>query len=667
MIRFKDFIKKFFSGKALLLGLCTLTVFVLACAARKQYSLVLVGISLMALYAVINAVIVRYEMKKSGMTGGSPMLYGFTLDFITSYKSPVAIINESGQIIWYNKAFVNAAGESKGTLYGKKLSEHFSSTLNAARFFRDNPAPVPFSYRGVEYEISSHRTGTIPGKRHSITVWEDKTDLYKAQKEIEMQSLMVAFVVIDNFSEAVQFVQDKQRTALALIGSELDQWTASIGGILKEYDKDKFIVFFEQKYFDKLEEDRFDILRKIREIELDNITMPFTASIGVSKISGTYAEKESAARYALDIALQRGGDQAVVKSETSVEYYGGKSQSVSKKTKVRSRVIANELAALIKASGNVLVMGHKYADHDSVASCVAVSRLAKYLEKDVYIVVNKNDFNLKKIFESTEGICEGYNDMFIDREKAHELMLADTLLVVCDVNNPAFFELPELYDSASSFAVIDHHRKTGEYSNPPKIAYIDPSASSVAELMSEMLEQVLPQGELIKEEADLLFAGLMLDTKQFTKNTGVKTFAAAQYLRDENANPQDAVKLFGTSIADFMRETVFENNVQVYKNKYVISVYEDETEAKDKIAASKAADRLLTVEYVSASFVLCVIDGAVHISSRSDGSVNVQLILEKLGGGGHFDAAGAQLEGVSLTEALKLLKNSIDECEGQTE
>lgn len=655
----KDCLNKMFSKKSVLAGLFALVLLTLACLVKREYPLVFAGAAIILLFLAGNAIIARNEIKKSGMTKESPLLSGMTINFVTSFKNPIAIVGGSGEIVWYNKAFL-AISDEKETFYGKKLSEKFGSSLSPARMFRDNAEPVQINTENKEYEVNFYKTSSA-GKGHCITVWNDVTPLAVAKREVEMKSLMVAFVVIDNFSEAVQFIQDKQRTALAAIGSVLDAWTASIGGIIKEYDKDKFIILFEQRYFEKLDEDKFDILDKIREIEIDNITMPFTASIGVSKIEGTFGEKESVARNALDLALQRGGDQAVVKSENSVEYYGGKSKSVQKKTKVRSRVIANELTSLIKSSGNVIVMGHKYADHDSIASCVAVSRIAKYNGVPVNVVVNVHDFNLKKIFDSMRDKAGEYDELFVDRETAHELIRSDTLLVVCDVNNPTFFEVPELYESASSFVVIDHHRKTGEFVNPPKISYIEPAASSASELMCEILEQSVPAGTLTKPEANLLFAGISLDTNQFTKNTGTKTFGAAQYLRGEGANPYDATKLFSMSIEDFTRETAFENNIHIYKEKIAISVYEKDAHEKDKIAASKAADKLLTLEKVSASFVICVIDGSVHISSRSDGTVNVQLILEKLGGGGHFDSAGAQLDNVSLEEGLIKLKNAIDD------
>lgn len=657
MLKLNGFLKKLFTKRSVLLAIFTMLIFAVICGIRRESILVIASLSLTLVYIIIYAGVMYFDIKKNGSESDSSFLSNLALNFLVHSENPIAVVSHLGEIKWFNTAFREIAGD-KGVLYGKTLSEHFASGPKASRL-RENSEPIPISLHGVEYEVSCYRTSSSE-KAHCVTVWHDKTEIIRLKKEIEMKSFMVAFVVIDNFSEAVQFMQDKQRTALALIGSTLDAWTSSIGGIIKEYDRDKFVVIFEQRYMETLEENKFDILDKIREIKLDDIDMPFTASIGVSRVGNSLAEKESSARYALDMALQRGGDQAVVKTESSVEYYGGRTKSVQKKTKVRSRVIANELTNLIKQSGNVIVMGHRYADHDSIASCVAVSRLVKYLEKPVNVVVNIHDFNMKKIFESMRNMGDEYIDLFVDREMCGELIKSDTLLVVCDVNNPAFFEVPELYESANSFVIIDHHRKTGEYPIAPKINYVDPSASSVSEMMCEMLEQAVPPGTLLVPEANLLFAGMILDTKQFTKNTGVKTFAAAQYLKGEGADPQSATKLFSTNVTDFMRESLFENNIHIYKNKIAISVYEKEADQKDKIAASKAADRLLTVEYVCASFVLCTIDGSVHISSRSDGSVNVQLILEALGGGGHYDAAGAQLDGVTLEEALIKLKGAID-------
>ena len=458
------------------------------------------------------------------------------------------------------------------------------------------------------------------------------------------------------FPSSAQSVQDKSRTAAAIIGQELENWSASLGGIIKEYDRDKYLLMFEKSNLEKLRENKFDILDTLRSISIDEVAMQFTASIGLASVDGTLAEKEAASRACVDLALQRGGDQAVVKVDSTMEFYGGRSQSVQKKTKVRSRVVANELCSLMKQCSNVIVMGHKYADHDCIASSVAVSRVAKHLGKQVNIVVNIHDFNLKAIFNSLRGNKE-YNDLFIDREYAQELMRAETLLVVCDVNNVKLFEVPEIYEAANNVVIIDHHRKIADFENEPKIAYIEPAASSVSELMSEILEQVLSQGELPATEANLVLSGIILDTKQFTKNTGVRTFGAALYLRSEGASPYEAQKLFRTSANDFIRESQFENNIHIYRDCITISTYEGKSQPSDRIIAAKAADRLLSIEGVSTSFVLCTIDDEISISARSDGNINVQLVL----GGGHFDAAGAQIKDLTMREVLEKLKDSIDE------
>jgi len=654
----RELFVKLFGRKAVTAGVLLLFAVSFVCASRGDMVLFGSTFAIAVLYLAAVLLILWYDRRKMTFTSESPMLSGLTLDFVMSLSLPVVILNTYGEIAWYNKAFLACSG-IKGTLYGKNISEKINRSLVPARLFRQDALPVLVPMNGTDYEVSCYQVSSS-GKNYCITLWEDKTELIRARNELAEKNVLVAFLVIDNFSEAMQFVQDKSRTASAVIGSEIDKWCASLHGIMKEYDREKYVIILEEKYLSGLRENRFDILDKIRSITIDDVIMQFTASIGVANVGGTLSQKEAASRSALDLALQRGGDQAVVKNEASVEYYGGRSKTVQKKTKVRSRVVANEISALMKTCGNVIVMGHKYADHDSIASCVAVSRMAKFMGKPVNIVVNIHDFNLKAIFNSMRGLRE-YSELFVDRESAQELIRSDTLLVVCDVNNPALFEVPEIYESASSFVVIDHHRKTGEFINPPKIAYIEPAASSVSELMSEILEQVTPPGTLPAVEANLLFSGIILDTKQFTKNTGVRTFGAALYLRGEGASPYEAQKLFRTNIQDFMRETVFENSIQIYRDCIAISVYEGKADGKDRIAAAKAADRLLSVDGVSTSFVLCMIDEEVNISARSDGNINVQLVLEKLGGGGHFDAAGAQIKDITLKQALERLKTAIDE------
>ncbi len=617
-----------------------------------------VNVAAFLVYAFLFLYTVFREAKSLRMNSDSPMLSAMTLDFVTGLSKPVVIVNKNCDITWYNKQFLEAVN-AKGTLYGKNISDEISHNLNPARLFREENGEFEITLGDRQYHINCSNI-LSSRKSYCVMMWNDCTELHKTKLLLDSRDTLCAYIVIDNFSEAMQFVQDKSRTASAVIGAALDKWCASIGGIIKEYDREKYMVVFEKGRLEDLRENKFDILDTVRSVTVDGVEMQFSASIGIAAISGTLSEKEAASRIALDLALQRGGDQAVVKTEATTEFFGGRSQSVQKKTKVRSRVVANELCSLIKQSSNVIVMGHKYADHDCIASSVAVARIAKHLGKQVNVVVNIHDFNLKAIFNSMRGNAE-YGDLFVDRENAQELMSSQTLLVVCDVNNVNLFEVPEIYFAASKFVIIDHHRKTAEFTNEPVISYIEPAASSVSELMCEILEEVLSPGDLPVVEANLIFSGLILDTKQFTKNTGVRTFGAALYLRAEGANPYDAQKLFRTSAEDFMRESLFENNIQIYRDSIAISTYDaPDGKGSDRIAAAKAADRLLSIEGVCASFVLCTIGEEISISARSDGNINVQLVLEELGGGGHFDAAGAQLKDADMQEALRRLKQSID-------
>ena len=629
---------------------------VLVCISSAK-SVLPASFSAFAAHSIYLVYVLIKDSKSLKCPEASSLLSGITLDFVTALSKPVVIVDKSGIVSWYNEAFIEACG-AKSAIYGKSLSEEVSHTLNAARLFRDNQTSFEMTLENVQYEVSS-KVITSSGKEYCILLWDNISELTYTKELLDKKNVLVAFIFIDNFSEAMQYVQDKSRTAAAIIGSELDNWSASLGGIIKEYDRDKYLLIFEKDNLETLRENKFEILDTLRNITIDDVEMQFTASIGVASVEGTLSEKEAASRSCVDLALQRGGDQAVVKIDSTMEFYGGRSQTVQKKTKVRSRVVANELVSLMKQCSNVIVMGHKYADHDCVASSVAVARIAKSLGKQVNIVVNIHDFNLKAIFNSLRGNKE-YTDLFVDREYAQELMRANTLLVVCDVNNVKNFEVPEIYEAASTVVIIDHHRKMADFTNEPKIAYIEPAASSVSELMSEILEQVLEQGTLPPVEANLILAGIILDTKQFTKNTGVRTFGAALYLRSEGASPYEAQKLFRTSVEDFMRESQFENNIHIYRDCIAISTFEGKSSDNDRIAAAKAADRLLTIEGVSTSFVLCTIGDEISISARSDGNINVQLVLEALGGGGHFDSAGAQVKDMSMREVLEALKESID-------
>ncbi|MGN1094777.1 MAG: DHH family phosphoesterase [Eubacteriales bacterium] len=592
---------------------------------------------------------------------------GVSVQFLQKLKKPVVICDDKGKIVWYNQQLKDTVRKG-GLLFNKYIDNICDATIERivksddmlgaeVRFVSAEEADADSSevYNAVGYDIR------IENKIYYMAIFTDITALKDAQRELSDQETILAYAMIDNLDELLQYIQELYTNVSTEVEEILEKYFQKVGGVVRSYGHNRFICMFAAKYLHDFEEDKFSLLDEVREIRYADATTPVTVSLGIAKISGTLYEKERATQAALDMALQRGGDQVVIKTAEGVEFYGGKTKAVQKRTKVRSRVIANELIALISKSDNVIVMGHKFADMDAFASCLAVARIAKFCGAKVNIVMDRSDRNLKSCFRLVDE-CPEYDGIFVDRTEAQDLIMSDTLAVVVDVNNIDFCEAPDVVNSVNNIAIIDHHRKASEFKRKPNIVYIEPSASSASELMSELLELIIPQGTLTKTEADLLFAGMLLDTKQFTHNAGVRTFGSAQYLRGEGASPIDAQALFKTEISDFLSEARFESNVSIYKNVIAIALNEKDTDnTYTRINAAKAADRLLNVEGICAAFALCSVNGTIHISARSDGSVNVQRILEKLGGGGHFDAAGTQLQNTGFKEALALLRAAIDE------
>ena len=589
-----------------------------------------------------------------------------SLDFIQKLYLPVLICDEKGKIVWYNTA-LSSKFKTRGVLYGKYIDNICNATIERIIKSDDDGAEVSFISASeiadddTEVFVAKGYRVVSKSKAFYITIFENITEIKKLYAKLNDEETLIAYAMIDNLDELMQYVQELYANAASDVEAILRRHMEKVGGVLRDYGHNKFMCMFAAKHLEEFEKERFSMLDEIREIHVGDTTMPVTISMGIATISGSLYEKERATQTALDMALQRGGDQVVIKTADGVEFYGGKTKTVQKRTKVRARVIANELIMLISAADNVLVMGHKFADFDAFASCIAVVRLCKFCGVQALVVSDKNDKNLAGCFKRLEGNPE-YRNLFIDKIEAQDMIHSGTLAVVVDVNNIDFCEAPDVVNTVQNLVIIDHHRKTAEFKNTPKIAYIEPSASSASELMSECLEQILPQGTLPKVEADLLLAGILLDTKRFTHNTGVRTFSSALYLRSEGASPIDAQDLFKMDIEDFLSEAKFESNVVIYKSVIAIALNDsDENTSIGRVNAARAADRLLGVEGVLAAFALCRIGDTVHISARSQGKINVQLILEKMGGGGHFDSAGAQMKSSSVANALTMLRTAIDE------
>lgn len=615
-------------------------------------------------FVILHAAVVLYyfhSKRNRAKNENKPMLNNITTDFIQELHLPVIISSHEGNIIWYNDAFQECFD------FGRVIfNQHISSIVGSQISYemiknKEDYLSVEFEHGEKKFFIEIYRIKSN-GNDIEILIFYDRTEINSLTDELRLSRPVVGYFIIDNLSELAQNMQDKYREASGKVSDFLKSWAHQNGGVIKEYEKDKYLCVFENRALKNFIKNKFSILDDIRNIHIEDMGMPVTISAGISGTDGTMTEKEAAARQALDIALQRGGDQAVVKGTKSTDFtpYGGKTKTVQKKTKVRSRVVANNLISMIKKSENILIMGHKFADNDSIGACIGIARLAISLGAKPNIIVNIHDRNLKSTFMKLRGLQE-YKNIFVDNVTANDMITSGTFLIIVDVNNPFYFEAEEVFKIVNTVAIIDHHIKTAEFNSEPEIVYIEPSASSTCELITEILEHSLAPGELMKEEAELLLAGIILDTNRFLRNTGTRTFAAALYLRGEGGNPSEAVSIFKTGLDEFTREARFESNVSIYKNCIAIAVLSVEATDSDKTAGAKAADKMLSIDGVTASFALFKAGDTVHISARSLGTVNVQLIMEAMGGGGHYDVAGAQIKNMPVKEAVNLLKKTLDD------
>ena len=623
---------------------------------------IVTGCVLGALYVVVIWLAHRLLNRRRGPQNDnlSPVMGRIMFDAVVKLPTPVFICDEDERILWYNTA-TEALYSSKNKLYGESVKELFGVGLAEIRN-PENGDSVMLTCEGRHF-LARYTAIKTDDNDFCLIMTDEITEEEHLRKRLVDEELAAAYIYVDNFAEMMQYDSENYRIAAAKIDEVLRDWAEECGGILKEYERDKYLFLMEKRVLAHCVARKFDVLDRVRAVRAGDFELPMTISMGVSNVSGSLADREKAAHTALDMALQRGGDQAVVKGDASIDFYGGITKTVQKRTNVRSRVVSGELVSAMKKASNVLVMGHRNADFDSIGSCVGLTRLAMYCGARVNMIVNRSDRNLTGMLELL-GTEEDFLGVLIDEAAAFDLVETGTLVVVGDVNNVSIMESPELARRAGTLAIIDHHRKVAEFDRPVAIEYIEPSASSASELVAEMLEQVLPKDELPSQEATLLLAGIILDTGKFTRSTGTRTFSAAMFLRDCGAMPEAVMAMNRTSMDDYQREGRFRQNILLYRGQCAIACAQTDNAAEagpaDRIIAAKAANNLLSVEGIEASFALMKIGDVIHISARSSGSLNVQLILEKIGGGGHYDAAGAQLSGITMREAVEQLKAAID-------
>ena len=566
----------------------------------------------------------------------------------------------SEEILWGNDSFMQLSG--KGEELFDMHVEAVVPQFNTHWILEDKrecPELVMWNDRIYRVFGSVSRHGEMGRSEEPLatTYWMDVTELEQMRQTLEMTQPVVAILMIDNYEELMKACPESKRSAvLAALEEKLNEWAAPSNGLLLGYDRDRFLFVFEEKDYAGYAEKRFDLLERVREVVAGE-GVAATLSIGIGRDGDSFEELFKNAAMALEMALSRGGDQAVVKDRLNFDFYGGRSKATEKRTKVKSRVMANALGELIDDAKQVYVMGHKYADMDCLGAAAGICCIARKKGKRVQIVMDTENNAVHPVLRKLRALPE-YKDVFIGGGDAFLRVQPGTLLVVVDTNRPASVESESLLETCNRVAVIDHHRRGSSYIEKMALNYHEPYASSASELVTELLQYLVEPGDMLLEEAEALLAGLVLDTKNFTNRTGGRTFEAAAFLRRRGADTQEVQRIFQSDLQSMISRYDIIRQAQLYHENIAVVALEEEC---DRVTAAKAADELLTLKGVQASFVLYKKDDGVYISARSLGDVNVQVIVEALGGGGNSTTAGGQVADTTVGEVKEKLLEKIDQ------
>lgn len=592
-------------------------------------------------------------------------------DMLDEFEVPYVVLDTEGKIIWQNKKFISYFSTDKD--YHKSITTVFSGITKEMLNKAADEHEVNMYQDDAYFHIVIRRMylcGNSQEEREAARTENqyyyalylfNETALQESLKEIENQKLVGALVYVDNYDEAMASIVEVKRSLLtALIEKRINKYFTNIDGIIRKVEKDKYFIVFRRKYLATLEEDKFSLIEDVKNVKIGN-EMSVTLSIGVGNSDGTYTQVYDYTRAAIDLALGRGGDQAVVKSADKISYYGGKTQQVDKSTRVKARIKAQALREIFENKDTILVMGHPIGDVDSFGASVGIYRAATALGKKAHIVINEINSTLRPIrdlYTEESGFPE---KSFVTGEEAKELVDRNTVVVVVDTNRPSHTECPELLNLAKTIVVFDHHRQSAEAIENAVLSYIEPYASSTCEMISEVLQYFSENIKLSSLEADTLYAGILMDTNNFSSKTGVRTFEAAAYLKRSGADVNRVRKMmrndFGLNIAK--AEAI--RSAKKYRDEYVIAAFSGDNVESPTVAAAQAANELLNIIGIKASFVLTDYQGKVFVSARSIDEVNVQVIMERLGGGGHLNAAGTQLSDMTLEEAVVVIQKTLSE------
>ncbi len=592
---------------------------------------------------------------------------------LDEFEIPYALLESNSKVLWMNEAFSQVTEKDKK--YHKSITSIFPAITRELLEKEEKERSIQVEWKDRIYRVSISRLYfhmedgeediSVPeaGNQYLTSLYLfDETKLHRYIQENREQQLVSAMVYIDNYEEALESIEEVKRSLLvALVDRKVSKYFADRDSIVKKIEKDKYFVVFKHKYLDDLMKDKFSILESVKTIKVGN-EMAVTLSIGVGVSNVNYNQKYEFSRMAIDLALGRGGDQVVIKEGEKISYFGGKSRQVEKMTRVKARVKAHALRELFASREQVFIMGHSISDMDAFGAAIGIYCAAQVMGKKAHIVLNEVTSSLrpmKECFSEEKGYPE---DMFIRSERAIEMVKSDSVLVVVDTNRPNYTECPEILRMSKNIVVFDHHRQGSEVIENAVLSYIEAYASSTCEMVAEMLQYFNENIHLKPNEADSIYAGILIDTNNFMTKTGVRTFEAAAYLRRCGAEVTRVRKLLRDDMAAYKARAEAVRHAEVYKGAFAISICPADPRVESPtIAGAQAANELLNIVGIKASFVLTEYNEKIYVSSRSIDEINVQLIMERMGGGGHLNVAGAQLSDCSVYEAKRKIEDTLDQ------
>ncbi len=639
-----------------------LVLFVFAALFTRQYILAICEAAAVLLLTVYS----WYSGKKrksnviNYIEAAAYNLDGASKGMLMDMPFPMVIFNvKDGRVLWSNESFLNITG-GREHFFEIGISEMVAGFKYSWLMEGQHSAPEYVKIGERIYNVCGNvvkmneRSGSHA--YWGILYWLDVTDQVSVELRYKESRPVVAVMMLDNYDELFKNVTETAKSAvLAAIDSVVMEWSKEAGGYLSRYDRDRYVFIFEEGFMPRIMADKFAVLDRVREISGPG-GIPATMSIGIGRGAQNLEEGFQFALMGIDMALSRGGDQAVIKNSQNFEFYGGHSVAVERRTKVKSRVMANALGELIADSSNIIITGHKRSDLDCVGAAVGLCCIARKKGKPAYMVIDKDTNVSKQLLKKLLKLPE-YENVFISENDAMLIADSKTLLVVVDTNRPDQVEAEDLLASCNRIAVVDHHRRAAEYISNAALNFHEPYASSASELSTELLQYLVEPADLLKQEAEAILSGIVLDTKNFTMRTGSRTFEAAAFLRKAGSDTTEVKLLFQSDLDSTVAKYSIITNARIYRDGVAIAVVESQ---EDRIIAAQAADELLNISGIHTSFVVYSESGSVNISARSLGDVNVQIVLEKLGGGGNRSTAGAQLKGKTTQETLVELLGAID-------